>query len=56
MQSFSTGGTCIHFLTEDECPERVAAALGTGLQRLAGVKSRWDPLNILRTNRSIKPA
>jgi hypothetical protein len=56
MKSFSTGGTYINFLTEDESPERVQAALGTGLQRLAEVKAKWDPQNLFRTNRNIKPA
>jgi len=56
MKSFSTGGTYINFLTEDEGPERTEAALGKGLQRLAQVKARWDPQNVFRTNRNIKPA
>lgn len=56
MKSFSTGGTYINFLTEDEGPERIQAALGKGIQRLAKVKARWDPENVFRTNRNIKPA
>ncbi|HJU75490.1 MAG TPA: FAD-binding oxidoreductase [Gemmatimonadaceae bacterium] len=56
MKSFSTGGNYINFLTEDETPERVAAALGNNIQRLAEVKAHWDPANVFRTNRNIKPA
>jgi FAD/FMN-containing dehydrogenase len=56
MKSFSTGGTYINFLTEDESPERIEAALGKGLERLAEVKAKWDPQNVFRTNRNIKPA
>ena len=56
MKSFSTGGTYINFLTEDESPERIEAALGKGLERLAEVKAKWDPQNMFRTNRNIKPA
>jgi len=56
MKSFSTGGTYINFLTEDESPERIRAALGKGLGRLAEVKTKWDPQNVFRTNRNIKPA
>jgi len=56
MKSFSTGGTYINFLTEDEDPERIEAALGKGLQRLAEIKSKWDPQNVFRTNRNIRPA
>lgn len=55
MKSFSTGGTYINFLTEDEGPERIEAALGKGLRRLAEVKAKWDPQNMFRTNRNIKP-
>ena len=56
MKRFSTGGTYINFLTEDEGAERIEAALGKGLVRLAEVKSKWDPQNVFRTNRNIKPA
>jgi len=56
MKSFSTGGTYINFLTEDEGPERIEAALGRGLARLAEVKAKWDPQNVFRTNRNIKPS
>jgi FAD/FMN-containing dehydrogenase len=55
MKSFSTGGTYINFLTEDEGTDRIEAALGKGLKRLAEVKARWDPENAFRTNRNIKP-
>jgi FAD/FMN-containing dehydrogenase len=56
MKSFSTGGNYINFLTEDESPERLEAALGTGLGRLAEIKAKWDPQNVFRTNKNIKPA
>jgi FAD/FMN-containing dehydrogenase len=56
LKGFSTGGNYINFLTEDEGPERIAAALGTAAARLAKVKQQWDPENVFRTNRNIKPA
>ena len=56
MKEFSTGGTYINFLTEDESPERVAAALGGSITRLREVKARWDPDNVFRVNRNIAPA
>jgi FAD/FMN-containing dehydrogenase len=56
MRRFSTGGTYINFLTQDEGPERTQAALGKGLQRLAEIKSRWDAQNVFRTNRNVTPA
>jgi len=55
LKPYSTGGTYINFLTEDEGPERIEAALGEGIQRLAEVKAKWDPENVFRTNRNIKP-
>jgi FAD/FMN-containing dehydrogenase len=55
IKSFSTGGTYINFLTEDESPKRIEAALGKALPRLAKVKAKWDPQNVFRTNRNIKP-
>ncbi|MDI5933780.1 FAD-binding oxidoreductase [Halomonas kalidii] len=55
LKAFSTGGTYINFLTEDEGPERIAAALGPALGRLAEVKRRWDPDNRFRVNRNIAP-
>jgi hypothetical protein len=56
MRQFSTGGTYINFLTEDEGSERIEAAIGKALGHLAEVKARWDPENFFRTNRNIKPA
>ena len=55
MRRHSTGGTYINFLTEDDGAERTEAALGDALDRLARIKSRWDPENVFRTNRNIKP-
>jgi hypothetical protein len=43
------------FLTQDEGPERIEAALGKSLRRLAEVKARWDPENVFRANRNILP-
>lgn len=55
MKVFSTGGTYINFLTEDEGPDRIKTALGKSLQRLAEVKTQWDPGNTFRTNHNIRP-
>jgi FAD/FMN-containing dehydrogenase len=56
MKAFSTGGTYLNFLTEEEGPERTAAALRGGLHRLAEIKATWDPTNMFRTNKNIEPA
>jgi len=56
MRQFSTGGNYLNFQTEDEGPERIQAALGKGFERLSEIKAKWDPENMFRTNRNIKPA
>jgi FAD/FMN-containing dehydrogenase len=56
MKEYSTGGAYVNFMTEDEGPERNEAAFGKALTRLAQVKAKWDPKNMFRTNRNIKPA
>jgi FAD/FMN-containing dehydrogenase len=56
MKRFSTGGTYINFLTEDEGADRTEAALGGALRRLTQIKTQWDPQNVFRTNRNIKPS
>jgi FAD/FMN-containing dehydrogenase len=55
LKQFGTGGNYINFLTEDESQERVDAALGQAIERLRGVKRKWDPDNFFRTNRNIAP-
>jgi len=56
MRRFSTGGTYVNFLTEEETGERLAAAYGKNLARLAQIKARWDPTNLFRTNKNVAPA
>jgi FAD/FMN-containing dehydrogenase len=56
MRRFSTGGTYINFLTEEEVGERLKAAFGTNYQRLVEIKTRWDPKNMFRINKNIPPA
>ena len=53
MRQFSTGGTYINFLTEDEGDDRTRAAYRTNYERLAQVKAAWDPTNLFRTNKNI---
>jgi FAD/FMN-containing dehydrogenase len=55
MKRFSTGGTYVNFLTEEETGDRVAAAYGRNLERLRQIKSRWDPENVFRMNKNIAP-
>ena len=56
MRKYSTGGTYVNFLTEEEQDDRLQAAYGTSLGRLAEVKAKWDPANFFRVNKNIAPA
>ncbi|MBQ0920937.1 FAD-binding oxidoreductase [Hydrogenophaga aromaticivorans] len=50
----STGGTYINFLTEEEGAERIQAAYGrTNLDRLAALKTRYDPHNLFRGTKGL---
>jgi len=53
MRSFSTGGTYVNFLTEEEGDERIHAAYGENYDRLVAVKRKWDPGNLFRMNKNI---
>ena len=53
MRQFSTGGTYVNFLTEEEGDDRTRAAYRTNYGRLAEVKAKWDPSNLFRTNKNI---
>jgi FAD/FMN-containing dehydrogenase len=55
LRRFSTGGTYVNFLTEDEGDERIRAAYGPNYQRLAELKAKWDPHNLFRINKNIAP-
>lgn len=53
-QGFSTGGTYINFLTEDEGCQRIEAAYGKPiLARLAALKKKYDPDNLFRHTKNI---
>jgi FAD/FMN-containing dehydrogenase len=56
MRRFSTGGTYVNFLTEEETADRIAAAYGKNLARLSEIKARWDPTNLFRLNKNVAPA
>ena len=55
MRRFSTGGTYVNFLTEEEGDERIHAAYGNNYKRLAEIKSKWDPDNLFCMNKNIPP-
>ncbi|MHC5012372.1 MAG: FAD-binding oxidoreductase [Planctomycetota bacterium] len=55
MRRFSTGGTYINFLTEEEGDDRIRAAYGANYDRLVDVKTKWDPENVFCRNKNIAP-
>ncbi|MBT2447030.1 FAD-binding oxidoreductase [Streptomyces sp. ISL-43] len=56
VQPWSTGAVYLNF-TGDEGKDRVVAGLGAeNIQRLGGLKRRYDPDNVFRFNHNIEPA
>ena len=55
LHPFSTGATYINFQTADEDEGRVSATYGSNFDRLAEIKAKYDPDNLFRTNRNIRP-
>ena len=52
--TYSTGGVYVNFISEGE--NRIAAAFGSNYERLAKIKSKYDPDNFFRVNQNIVPA
>ena len=55
MRSFSTGGTYMNFLTEEETDDRIHAAYRKNYERLVEIKTKWDPANLFQMNKNIAP-
>ena len=53
LRRFSSGGTYINFLTEDDGLDRTRAAYRGNYERLAEIKRTWDPANLFRANKNI---
>ena len=51
---FATGGVYVNFMPDDE-GERVAKAYGSNHERLAKVKTAYDPDNLFRVNWNVAP-
>jgi FAD/FMN-containing dehydrogenase len=51
MAPYATGGVYVNFMSEDE--ERVGAAYGANHDRLARLKTRYDPTNLFRVNQNV---
>jgi FAD/FMN-containing dehydrogenase len=55
LRPFTTGRTYINFQTADEDDGRVRAAYGENFERLVAIKKKYDPDNLFRVNRNIRP-
>ncbi len=51
---FATGGVYVNFMPEDD--DRLAGAYQGNARRLASIKEKYDPDNLFRINRNIRPA
>jgi FAD/FMN-containing dehydrogenase len=58
LRPYATGGTYVNHIgrEDDDGVNQVRAAYGTNYQRLAKLKSKYDPTNLFRHNQNIKPA
>ena len=54
IHPYSAGGADINFMM-DEGEDRVKASYGDNYDRLAKIKSKYDPKNLFRVNQNIKP-
>lgn len=55
LRSHATGGVYVNFLTEEEGDDRVRAAYRDNFARLSAVKAKYDPENVFRSNKNVRP-
>jgi FAD/FMN-containing dehydrogenase len=55
LRPYSTGGNYVNFQTEDEADERTVESYRDNYARLETVKAKYDPSNLFRVNRNIRP-
>ena len=51
----ATGGVYVNFMTEDEAQRVAAGAYGANYERLATIKTKYDPTNLFRRTRTFRP-
>jgi len=56
IRPFSTGRTYVNFLNADEGESRTRDAYRDNHHRLGEVKAAYDPDNVFRTNKNVRPA
>jgi FAD/FMN-containing dehydrogenase len=55
LKPYSTGGNYVNFQTADETDERTVESYRGNYARLAEAKAAYDPTNLFRINRNIRP-
>ena len=55
LKAYSTGGNYVNFQTADETDERTAESYRGNYGRLETIKAKYDPTNLFRVNRNIRP-
>jgi FAD/FMN-containing dehydrogenase len=56
LEPHSTGGVYVNFISQAEDEARIGAAYGERTyRRLATIKAKWDPENLLHMNQNIQP-
>jgi FAD/FMN-containing dehydrogenase len=56
MAPHATGGVYVNFMPEDEAQRVRVGAYGPNYERLAKLKTKYDPNNLFRMNQNIRPA
>src|SRR5262249_1733538 len=54
LQPYATGRYLPNF-TSDENADQVKAAFGSNYERLAALKTKYDPTNLFSLNQNVKP-
>jgi FAD/FMN-containing dehydrogenase len=55
LRPFTTGRTYINFHTADEGDDRIRETYGDNFDHLVAIKEKYDPDNLFRVNRNIRP-
>ncbi|HEX4824345.1 MAG TPA: FAD-binding oxidoreductase [Candidatus Polarisedimenticolaceae bacterium] len=56
MAPFATGGVYVNFMPGDEAARVRGGAYGPNYERLARLKTKYDPKNLFRLNQNVAPA
>jgi hypothetical protein len=55
LKPYSTGGNYVNFQTDDEADEHTVESYRSNFQHLTAVTATYDPSNLFRVNRNIRP-